>query len=420
MNKAIKRALISMSVVFVLLVTAVLVPYFVIKRNNPETPETPSNQTPTTPENPSTDPTTPDPTPVTTPFVYEKSEDGKYIYFGEYPQSLKEDDVTIVSTEPDENGYYLGSDGERYVKQKAIHWSYDLNGYDCVDALKYGFTTAKNGTVMEPGCEYYFKVEKIKWRVLSTDEESGESLIVCDTILKASAYQPNYTYVSTTDTENSLTGGQYYATTGGGVTRNQTDLILRDETTNAPIYANNYKYSELRRFLTTDFYNSAFTTSQKELIKCTEVDNSASTTDNATNKYVCENTNDYVFALSYADSINADYGFAGDFDDDDNYIADPNRAWETTDFAKATGTLTVTKEIAYEDCGVKNDEEAEASAEYQTNYKPYIGTGGFWLRSPRSSSSGRASDVGIGGFGSGCVETSEYGVVPALQISLKD
>ena len=41
------------------------------------------------------------------------------IEFGMYPQSLMTKDVKIVSTSPDENGYYTGSDGEKYVLQKA-------------------------------------------------------------------------------------------------------------------------------------------------------------------------------------------------------------------------------------------------------------------------------------------------------------
>ena len=43
--------------------------------------------------------------PPTDAFVYEFSEDGKYVYFGEYPQTIKAEDVTITSTTPDANGY---------------------------------------------------------------------------------------------------------------------------------------------------------------------------------------------------------------------------------------------------------------------------------------------------------------------------
>ena len=38
------------------------------------------------------------------------SDEGAYVLFGEYPQSLKASDVEITET-VDERGYYLGSDG---------------------------------------------------------------------------------------------------------------------------------------------------------------------------------------------------------------------------------------------------------------------------------------------------------------------
>ena len=44
----------------------------------------------------------------------------KIVEFGEYPQTLKAENVTITSQTPDADGYYLGSDGARYAKQVAI------------------------------------------------------------------------------------------------------------------------------------------------------------------------------------------------------------------------------------------------------------------------------------------------------------
>ena len=41
--------------------------------------------------------------------------DGDYIFFGEYPQTLKADDVTITDVR-DERGYCLGSDGSYYAE----------------------------------------------------------------------------------------------------------------------------------------------------------------------------------------------------------------------------------------------------------------------------------------------------------------
>ena len=39
--------------------------------------------------------------------------DGEYVYFGEYPQTVKADDVTVAK-QKDSRGYYLGSDGAYY------------------------------------------------------------------------------------------------------------------------------------------------------------------------------------------------------------------------------------------------------------------------------------------------------------------
>ena len=41
--------------------------------------------------------------------------EGDYIYFGEYPQTIKANDVQITDT-VDSRGYYLGADGEYYAK----------------------------------------------------------------------------------------------------------------------------------------------------------------------------------------------------------------------------------------------------------------------------------------------------------------
>jgi uncharacterized repeat protein (TIGR02543 family) len=73
--------------------------------------------------------------------------DGDYIYLGEYPQTLKSDDVTITKT-IDERGYYLGSDGFYYAKYST----------------------------------YYFKVEPIRWRILT--EQDGKAFLFCDIIIE--------------------------------------------------------------------------------------------------------------------------------------------------------------------------------------------------------------------------------------------
>ena len=86
--------------------------------------------------------------------------------FGEYPQTIKANEVT-VGTSADTRGYYLGSDGYYYAKVTATPNSS-------------GYTFSTNATVSR-GTVYYFKVEPIKWRILT--ESGGTALILCESII---------------------------------------------------------------------------------------------------------------------------------------------------------------------------------------------------------------------------------------------
>ena len=141
---------------------------------------------------------------------------GEYILFGEDPQSIKLGNVTI--TEPqDSRGYYLGSDGSYYAKVTG-------NPYES------GFTFSTGASVTK-GTSYYFKVEPIKWRILS--QNNGKALILCESILINHRYDDN---------------------------------------------SNNYANSEIRTWLNNQFYNAAFTELQQAIIETTTVDNSARST----------------------------------------------------------------------------------------------------------------------------------------------
>ena len=232
------------------------------------------------------------------------TENGKdYILFGSYPQTIKASNVTIDTSIPvDENGYYTGSDGEKYAKQVA-------NPYE-TNTSYYTQYILSDGSSLIAGDEYFFKVEPLKWRIL--DEEDGQALLVCDVLLQGLAYQADYDDNSYIDSA-SAPAGSYAA--------------------NAPAntYANNYKYSNLRWFLNNEFLEKAFTNKESAIIQITEVDNSAASTLNSSNKYACENTNDKIFALSNAELTNTAYGF-----NSDAKVKDKARSWLVTDYAKAT------------------------------------------------------------------------------------
>lgn len=207
---------------------------------------------------------------------------GNYILFGEYPQTIKANDVTITET-TDGRGYYLGSDGYYYAEVTATPYG---SGYS-------GYTFSTSATVTR-GTVYYFKVEPIKWRILS--ESGGTALILCESIIANKRYN------------------EYYEGTKNGV------------------YANNYKESEIRAWLNDEFYNTAFNTLQQELIQITEVDNSVYSTGFSSNPYTCANTNDKIFLPSYREMVNTAYGFSSNSSD-----YDTARRRLTSDYSRATG-----------------------------------------------------------------------------------
>ncbi len=292
------------------------------------------------------------------------------VTFGLWPQTIKASGVTVDKNtcQQEVHGaftYCKGNDGEWYVEQ--AEKAYDF-GYKYSD----GTTVGRGGTSAK-----WFKVEPIKWRVLTTNY-GGAKLLLAESI---------------------LTGGVPYC------------LNSRRTIGGATVYANNYKYSTIRAWLngkyesddTQDkthagkgFLQSAFTSAQQGQIKTTTVDNSARSTNpdaNATqwnsgaNQYASDTpTSDKIFLLSEKEVTTSAYGFEAY----DSYGTGNKRIRVTTDFAKATGA-------------------------YQSSD---AGMGGWWwLRSPdcgfnfaRSvADSGNASDCIV-------VDNNIGGVAPALCI----
>ena len=218
----------------------------------------------------------------TVPFVRE----GNYIYFGEYPQSIKASSVTITST-VDSRGYFLGSDNAYYAKVVASPFN---------SAYKF----SSNQTVTS-GTEYYFKVEPIKWRIIS--ENSGKAVLLCESIIDSSCY----------------------------------------DSTN-----NNYKDSDIRAWLNGTFYTKAFGALEAALIQTVTVDNTLATTGHTENANVCANTSDKVYLLSYKDVTNSAYGFSSNVND-----VNLLRMKKTSDYAIANGAYTSdSSQTAYKGNGI--------------------------------------------------------------------
>ena len=272
---------------------------------------------------------------------------GDYILFGEYPQSLKSVDVDITST-VDERNYYLGSDGAYYAMVIAAPYADDYNFSD--------------GTAVTEGEAYYFKVEPIRWRILSTDGESA--MLLCDSIITNLAYQ----------SDASKNNGTYYTSANG-----------------APYgtYANNYKYSEARAWLNGSFCDAAFSEHQRDNILKTVIDNVTENVGAVSDGYATENTEDNVFLLSYGEACDAKLGFSGDPSE-----YDIKRRIITSDYARANGALMKTSEEFY-------------------------GNGSWWLRSPSDSSSVAAWRIDTAGAtDDGYVNRSYFGIVPVVRIKL--
>ena len=77
-------------------------------------------------------------------------------------------------------------------------------------------------------------------------------------------------------------------------------------------YLNNYKFSDIRKWLNSDFLEQAFYY-DSSLVQTVNVDNSAeSTSSDSSNPFACEDTQDKVYLLSFKDMINKEYGFPDD------------------------------------------------------------------------------------------------------------
>ena len=245
-----------------------------------------------------------------------------FLYFGEYPQTIKDTSVTITET-VNEKGYYLGSDNEWYAKVIATPCN-----------TKYTFTN--NETIIS-GSVYYFKVEPIKWQILSQDENTIS--VVCASIIANRCFDKQTT-----------------------------------------VYAN----SAIRAWLNNEFYNTAFSELQQQLILTTEVDNSTESTGLGKNEFACENTYDKVYLLSYAEAFAMDNTTQYD---------SAIRARMSTDYTRAMGGFHYSSTIYY-----------------------YYG---WLLRSPAGDGSCIKQVTFVGGMNFVMdARGDSAGVVPALQIKV--
>jgi hypothetical protein len=272
-------------------------------------------------------------------FYYKTGE--SYLYYGLYPQTVVTDSALVTAlsalTTTNSQGYYE-CQGYMYAK---------LSATPSYESYESAYKFSDNATAVTSGTTYYFKVEPIKWRILKT---SGGS----------------YTLMS----EQALDKQVFY--------KNTNDRTINGST----VYPNNYRYSDIRTWLNAGFLSKAFYL-DSSLIQTTAVDNSASSTGYSSNHYVCADTSDKVWLLSYADATHSSYGFS----------SNSSMYCVTTDYARARG------------CAMSTDSS-------------YYGNCYWWLRSPFDYSHGARCVDYDGSISSDLVSRSYYGVRPALTISL--
>ena len=208
---------------------------------------------------------------------------------GEFAQTLVDDEALhnalLNTTAMDETGYYVYG-GERYEKRMVVI------GYD--DNLD------------EIYAPRFYKVEPIRWRYLSQEGKKVQyrsENILCEREWK------------NTDT---LTSGQKL---------------------------NNYKESDIRKWLNGEFLNKAFYY-DRNLIVPTDVDNSVSSTMDYSNSNICSNTKDRVYLLSKKDIYNENYGFVDDESRLAYYNGEVDYWWTRSPdaSAQANGTYCVAKD----------------------------------------------------------------------------
>ncbi len=298
---------------------------------------------------------------------------GDLVAFGSYPQTEVKDEATLNALNSQSlnwvsYGYYSG-DGD-YGSMKSSDYmkyadvTYNGNKYRAVKFTEYrpywtGYASSGSNSEQDDNgyytnTTYWFKYEPLKWRVL----DPNKGLIMCETIIDSQAYS------------NTM----YY---------NNSEYWNDSSYTN---YANDYETSSIREWLNDDFYNTAFTSSQKSAIKSTTLDNSSSWS----SEYDSASTKDKVFLLSWNEVLNTKYGFNSRYSS-----GDTARRAQGSDYAKCQG-LDV----------------------HKSSNSAYGGNSYWWLRSPGDYSS-YACLVNYDGYVYYCdgVYYSSIGVRPALKIS---
>ena len=302
------------------------------------------------------------------------------IYFGSYPQrEVIADEASydaIFRGNDSETGYYnkdtdVIEDAALFSKlENATGW--DSNGDITLSGDKYRRMKKSDATFEMSGYDYYykwknsssyhyFKYEPIKWRVL--DVNGTDAFLLADRALDDQPY--NKEWVSVTWEKSTMRSWL----NGYGSSENT--------------YGTDYTGS--------NFINSAFTSSQRNAVKTTDVVNK--------------------------DNIN--YGTEGGNDTKDKvFLLSESEVYDTTE-AESYGFVKV-KSTYDEGRRSKSSTYAKAMGAYSDRSSTYSGNCWWWLRSPGSNTT-YAANVSYNGYvyyhGSS-VDDYNYAVRPALHLDI--
>lgn len=209
------------------------------------------------------------------------------VTYGTYPQDYVSDADLITAL----NGLGAAEDtpvtyeSNTYVKVRANTYSSSIKFHD--------------ETSITNGAYYWFKYQPISWRILSTGEKY---LLLAEQVLDTHCYY-----------------------------RDQNQRQIDGNT----VTANNYEHSDIRPWLNETFLPAAFGDKTRHMVYTT-VKNDASTTNNGSNPYACNDTQDKVFLPSYQDMINTAYGFSSNASDMNDAS---HRVINGSDYAKVRGLM---------------------------------------------------------------------------------
>ena len=167
-------------------------------------------------------------------------------------------------------------DGDGFADYRGVYMTkYRPSGYD-------GAATSGNSFIPGNGFTtetvYWFKYEVIAWTIIKTND--NKVTMIANLILDSQPYNAN----------------------------GQTNPLMFEHNGGTGS-ANNYELSDIRAWLNDTFFNTAFSSAQKAIIKETTLDNSKSTTYNSQtpDDYLCDDTTDNVFLLSYIEAKNLSF-----------------------------------------------------------------------------------------------------------------